>query len=121
DGTTVELDPELADLAELRGGPGADASGEFPAVTREHATAALRSNEVVLAVQGQRGLGKKLLLQVAAAHWAQRILVIDGKRMAQVPLASQHAVIRAFVRELRLLDAIPVLADIDDVVTHDGD
>jgi len=118
DGTTVDLDPELADLAELRGGP---AQGEFPAVTREHATAALRSNEVVLAVQGQRGLGKKLLLQVAAAHWGQRILLVDAKRLSQVPLASQGAVIRALIRELMLLDAIPVLADIDDVVVHDAD
>ena len=83
--------------------------------------AALRSNEVVLAVQGQRGLGKKLLLQVAAAHWGKRILLVDGKRLGQVPLASQRHVLRALIRELLLLDAIPVLADLDDVVAHEAD
>jgi hypothetical protein len=118
DGTALELDPELADLADLRGDR---ARGEFPAVTREHAIAALRSNEVVLAIQGQRGLGKKLLLQVAAAHWNQRILVIDGRRVAQLAISSQHNVLRALTRELRLLDAIPVFADLDDVVVHDAD
>jgi hypothetical protein len=118
DGTTVELDPELSDLAELRGGK---ASGEFPQVTREHATSALCSNEVVLAVQGQRGLGKKLLLQMAAQHWDKRLLLIDGKRLAAIHISSQHNIIRALIRELLLLDAIPVLADIDDVVVLDGD
>ncbi|MBA3820365.1 MAG: ATP-binding protein [Deltaproteobacteria bacterium] len=118
DGTGVELDPELAEIAELRAGP---AKGEFPALTREHAISALRSNEVVLAVQGQRGLGKKLLLQLAAAHWNQRLLLIDGKRLGQLPIASQHGVTRALIRELMLLDAIPVFADIDDVTAMEGD
>src|SRR5262249_36981574 len=86
DGTALDLDPELAELAELapRG-----SAGEFPQVAVELATAAIRSSEVVLAVQGQRGLGKKLLLQRAASHWNQRILVIDGKRLAAMPAAAQ--------------------------------
>jgi hypothetical protein len=118
DGTAADLDPELAELAELRGkGP----DGEFPAVAVELATAALRSPEVVLAVQGQRGLGKKHLLARAATHWNQRLLVIDGKRLATMQLAAQAVAIRSLVRELLLLDAIPVLADIDDVVVRDGD
>ena len=34
----------------------------------------------MLAVQGQRGLGKKLLLQQRRdSHWRQRMLVIDGQ------------------------------------------
>jgi len=118
DGTTVELDPELAELAELRG-RGAD--GEFPAVAVELATAAMRSSEVVLAVQGQRGLGKKLLLQRAASHWNQRLLVIDTKRLAAMQALAQAVAVRALVRELMLLDAVPVFADIDDVVVHSGD
>ncbi len=118
DGTTVDLDPELAEIAELRTGT---PKGEFPAVTLQHATAALCSNEVVLAVQGQRGLGKKLLLQLAAAHWGKRLVIIDGKRLAQIHPNSQHTVIRALVRELMLLDATPVFADIDDVVILEGD
>jgi hypothetical protein len=118
DGTSIDLDPELAELAELRG-RGQD--GEFPAVAVELATAALRSSEVVLAVQGQRGLGKKLLLARAATHWNQRLLVIDGKRLGAMQPLAQAAAIRSLVRELILLDAVPVFADIDDVVVRDGD
>ncbi len=118
DGTRLSLDPELSELAELRSGP---ASGSFPEVTVERATSAMASNEVVLCVQGQRGLGKKLLLQQACAHWNKRMLVIDGKRLAQVPHASQLGLIRALIRELRLLDAIPVFPDLDDAVTLEAD
>ena len=118
DGTGVDLDPELAELAELA--PAA-APGEFPDVAVELATAAIRSPEVVLAVQGQRGLGKKLLLQRAAAHWNQRVLVIDGKRLAALHPAAMAVAIRALVRELILLEAVPVFADIDDVLIRDGD
>ncbi len=117
DGTSLELDPELADLAELRGGP---ARGAFPAAALAHATAALHSTEVVLAVQGQRGLGKKLLLQIAAAHWGRRILLIDGRRLAQLSVASQAPALRSLVRELKLLDAIPVFHDLDDVIVYDA-
>ncbi|HWU91303.1 MAG TPA: ATP-binding protein, partial [Kofleriaceae bacterium] len=118
DGTSLDLDPELADLAELRTGP---ARGELPAATLAHATAALHSTEVVLAVQGQRGLGKKLLLQLAATHWDRRLLLIDGRRLAQLAPASQHGALRSLIRELKLLDAIPVLHDLDDVIVHDAD
>ncbi|HEU0030520.1 MAG TPA: ATP-binding protein [Kofleriaceae bacterium] len=118
DGTSVDLDPELAELAELRP---STTKGEFPAVTLERATAALRSNEVVLAVQGQRGLGKKLLLQMAAAHWNQRILAIDGKRFTQIPVSTHLPAIRSLIRELLLLDAIPAFVDLDDVVTLEAE
>jgi hypothetical protein len=118
DGTSVDLDPELVELAELRG---LGESGEFPAVAVELATAALRSSEVVLAVQGQRGLGKKLLLQRAASHWGRRLLVIDGKRLAMMQPIAQGLAVRALVRELILLEAVPVFADIDDVLVRDGD
>ncbi|HEX7843130.1 MAG TPA: hypothetical protein VF469_36910, partial [Kofleriaceae bacterium] len=120
DGTAIGLDPELAEIAELRDlTPGSP--GEFPDVAVELATAAIRSPDVVLAVQGQRGLGKKLLLQRAAAHWKQRILVIDGKRLAAMHANALAIAIRALVRELTLLDAAPVFADIDDVFVPGGD
>jgi hypothetical protein len=118
DGSGLELDPELAELAELRWG---SVKGSFPSVAVDRATAALRSNEVVLAVQGQRGLGKRLLLQLAAAHWGQRLLVIDSKRLAQQPLSVQPHVVRSLVRELILLDAVPVFAEADDAVVTDAD
>jgi hypothetical protein len=118
DGTAIGLDPELAELAELAA---AGPPGEFPDVAVELATAAIRSSDVVLAVQGQRGLGKKLLLQRAAAHWKQRLLVIDGKRLAAMHPTLLAVALRALVRELILLQAVPVFADIDDVVVRDGD
>ncbi|HEY0194739.1 MAG TPA: ATP-binding protein [Kofleriaceae bacterium] len=118
DGTSIELDPELAELAELRG---RTKDGEFPAVSVQLATAAIRSSEVVLAVQGQRGLGKRLLLSRAATHWGQRVLMIEGKRLAMMQPLAQAAAIRSLIRELMLLDAIPVFADVDDVVIRDGD
>jgi len=118
DGTAIDLDPELAELAELRG---RGQPGEFPAAAVELATAAIRSSDVVLAVQGQRGLGKKLLLARAASHWNQRLLVIDGKRLAALQPVAQALAIRALVRELILLQAVPVFADIDDVGVRDGD
>jgi hypothetical protein len=111
DGGPLELDPELAEVAELRSGP---ASGAFPALTIDRATSAMRSHDVVLAVQGQRGLGKKLLLQLAAAHWNQRLLLIDSKRLSQLQLAVQQTMVRSLVRELRLLDALPAFVDVDD-------
>jgi len=118
DGTSLDLDPELADLAELRTGP---AKGAFPPVTLQHATAALHSTEVILAVQGQRGLGKKLLLQIAAAHWNRNLLLIDGRRLAQLQLAGQALALRSLIRELKLLNAIPVLHDLDDATVQVGD
>ena len=109
DDSALALDPELAEFAELRGGK---AAGAFPPIAVERATAALRAGEVVLAVQGQRGTGKKLLVQLAAAHWDRRVLVLDARR---VPASA----IRAVVRELHLLDAIPVFADLDDGIGVD--
>ena len=121
DGNRLELDPELAELAELRTDPAALATAQFPAIAIERAAAALHSSEVVLALQGQRGLGKKLLAQVAAAHWHRFALVIDSKRLSQQPGAVQQASVRALVREARLLNAIPVFADVDDANVIDDD
>lgn len=118
DGGAMELDPELAELAEVRTGT---ASGQFPAITLERATSAMRSNDVVLAVQGQRGLGKKLLLQLAAQHWNQRLLVIDSKRLSQQHITVQQTTVRSLVRELMLLDALPAFVDIDDAAVTDQD
>ena len=118
DGGRLELDPELSEIAELRTG---QVAGAFPQLAVDRATAALPSNEVVLAVQGQRGVGKRLLLQVAAAQWNQRLLLVDSKRLAQQPSAIQPLVVRALVRELRLLDALPAFAEADDALVTDAD
>ena len=118
DGAGVQLDPDLGDVAELRTG---DQPGWFPQVASDTARAALHSNEVVLAVQGQRGVGKKLLLQQAAAHWKRGVLIIDCKRLAQFPLPAQQNIMRSIARELILLDAIPAFVDVDDAVVFEGE
>ena len=118
DGVTLDLDPELAEIAELRRG---DVAGAFPQLAVDRATAAVRSNEIVFALQGQRGVGKRLLLEVAAAQWKQRLILIDTKRLSQQPIATQPVLVRALARELKLLDAIPAFAEIDDAVVMDAD
>jgi hypothetical protein len=117
DGGPLELDPELAELAELR----SPARGEFPELTVDKAAAALRSSEVVLAVQGQRGVGKKLLLQEAAARWSRRVLAIDSKRLAQQHVSLQQTAVHSIVRELKLLHALPAFVDVDDALVTDAD
>src|SRR5204863_6760942 len=46
---------------------------------------------------------------------------IEGRRLAQLSVPNQAAALRSLVRELKLLDAIPVLHDLDDVIVHDAD
>ncbi len=58
----------------------------------------MRSNDIVLAVQGKRGLGKKLLLQMAAAHWNQRLVVIDSKRLSHQHPQIQQMTVRSLAR-----------------------
>ena len=118
DGGTLELDPELAELAELKIGP---VAGAFPQLTIDKAMAALRSNEVILAVQGQRGLGKKLLVQLAASNLHNRLVVVDSKRLAQQHVTMQPAIVRALVRELMMFDAVPLFADVDNAIVIDED
>jgi hypothetical protein len=118
DGGEIDLDPELSELADLRSG---EASGTFPVITVDRATSAMRSNDVVLVVQGQRGLGKKLLLEMAARHWEQRLLVIDSKRLAQQHPQNQQLLVRSLVRELLMLNALPAFVDVDDAVVTGED
>ncbi|MCX5746369.1 MAG: ATP-binding protein [Proteobacteria bacterium] len=119
DGANADLDPDLAEFAELRGAQ--LERGEFPPVAVERVTAALASNDVIVVLQGQRGLGKKLLLQQAAAHWGKRVLLIDGKRLAQLQVVTQQAVLRGLVRELLLSGAIPVFGDVDDLTVRESE
>jgi SpoVK/Ycf46/Vps4 family AAA+-type ATPase len=118
DGARPELDPELAEYAVLRAGL---ADGAFPAAAVEAATGALRTGDVMLAVQGQRGVGKRLLLQIAAAQAGRGVLLIDGRRVAELPTPAQHATARALLREAILLDAVPAIADVDDLVSAAAD
>ena len=118
DGGGGDLDPELADVAELRRG---SPTGSFPKVSLDRATAAIKSGDVVLAIQGQRGLGKRLLLQMAAAYWGKPLLIIDAKRLTVYAPAIQLATIRAIARELMMHDAVPVVIEVDDIMGRDGE
>lgn len=141
-GDSSKLDPQLSDVAELRptgissgqGGAGPvpragslalGHSGEvlalFPESLIARAAAALSSPEALLVLQGVRGAGKRLLLQVAAARVGRKILLIQGSVLAAMPPAQVRPVLRSILRECRLLDAIPVIPDLDDVIARDGD
>lgn len=118
DGGSLELDPELAEMAELAIGP---ASGSFPDITIDKATAAMRSNEVILALQGQRGVGKRLLAQIAAERLGLQLVIVDSKRLAQQHVTTQPNLVRALTRELMMLRAVPLFADVDNAPVIDED
>lgn len=114
-GDTNQLDPQLSDVAELRVG---EVDALFPEPVIARAAAALGSPGALLVLQGVRGVGKRLLLQVAAARIGHKILLIDGAALAAMPPAQARPMLRSILRECRLLDAIPVIPDLDDAMVH---
>ncbi|HWU87644.1 MAG TPA: ATP-binding protein [Kofleriaceae bacterium] len=117
-GDRSQLDPQLSDVAELRGGP---AEALFPEAMIARAAAALASPQALLVLQGVRGVGKRLLLQVAAARIGRKLLLLQGAPLAVMPPAQLRPLLRSILRECRLLDAIPVIPDLDDVIAQQGD
>ncbi len=117
-GDTARLDPQLADVAELRAGA---VDALFPDALVERCASALTSPEAMLVLQGVRGAGKRLLLQVAAARAGRKILLIQGTALGALPQQLARPLVRSILRECKLLDAIPVIPDIDDVVVQQGD
>ncbi len=117
-GDSSKLDPQLEGVAELRGG---QAEALFPEAVIARAAAALSSPEALLVVQGVRGAGKRLLLQVAAARTGRKILLLQGGALAAMPAAQLRPALRSILRECRLLDAIPVIPDLDDMIAQQGD
>ena len=107
-----ELDPMLADVATLL--PPAT-MGLFPEGIVRQVEAVLGGAEVALVLQGQRGIGKRLLANIAATKLGKRILLVDGRQLADRPPESLRALLRAVLREAHLLDAIPLVAEIDDL------
>ena len=103
-----ELDSELEGIAQLvqLGEPGL-----FPDELIDTCASAVREQSVLLVVQGQRGIGKRTLVGTAAKRWGKRVLLLDANALSSrrdlVP------VLQAIVRELKLLDAIPVISDLD--------
>jgi len=117
-GDNSQLDPQLSDVAELRSG---EVRALFPEALIARAAAALSSPEAMLVLQGVRGVGKRLLLQVAAARIGRKLLVLQGGALAAMPPAQVRPVLRSILRECRLLDAIPVIPELDDVLAQQGD
>jgi ATPase family associated with various cellular activities (AAA) len=117
-GDARQLDPQLSEVAELRGG---DVDALFPEQMIARAAAALASPEAMLVLQGVRGAGKRLLLQVAAARVGRKLLLIQGSALAAMPPAQARPLVRSILRECRLLDAIPVIAELDDVIVQQGE
>lgn len=117
-GDASQLDPQLSDVAELRGGA---VDALFPEALVERCAAALGSSEAMLVLQGVRGAGKRLLLQVAAARLGRKLLLIHGGTLGAMPQQMARPLVRAILRECKLLDAIPVIPDIDDVVIQQGE
>jgi hypothetical protein len=117
-GDTSQLDPQLADVAELRD---REPDALFPEAMIARAAAALASPEALLVLQGVRGVGKRLLLEVAAARIGRKILLIHGGALAALPPAQARPLLRSILRECRLLDAIPVIPDLDDAMVQQGE
>ena len=117
-GDTSQLDPQLSDVAELRSG---EPAALFPEPLIARAAAALSSPEALLVLQGVRGVGKRLLLQVAAARIDRKILLVNGAALAAMPPALTRPLVRSILRECRLLDAIPVIPDLDDAMVQQGE
>ena len=117
-GDTSQLDPQLSDIAELRSG---EPAALFPEPLIARAAAALSSPEALLVLQGVRGVGKRLLLQVAAARIDRKILLVNGAALAAMPPALTRPLVRSILRECRLLDAIPVIPDLDDAMVQQGE
>jgi AAA+ superfamily predicted ATPase len=117
-GDSRHLDPQLSDVAELRGG---EVEAMFPEPMIARAASALASPEAMLVMQGVRGVGKRLLLQVAAARTGRKLLLIHGATLAAMSPAQVRPVLRSILRECRLLDAVPVIPDLDDVMIQQGE
>ena len=117
-GDRSQLDPQLSDVAELRGGA---VEALFPEAMIARAAAALASPEALLVVQGVRGVGKRLLLQAAAARIGRKLLLLRGAPLAAMPTAQLRPALRSILRECRLLDAIPVIPDLGDAIVQQGE
>ncbi|HSK02464.1 MAG TPA: ATP-binding protein [Kofleriaceae bacterium] len=110
-GGGLELDPELDGVARL---VTLDQPGLFPDGAIDVAASAIGEHAVLLVVQGQRGIGKRTLLATAAARAGKRLLVLDAPALAGRGAATT-ATLHAALRECRLADAVPAIANLDDL------
>ena len=109
EGGDRELDSDLDGLGVLSR---PDVSGLFPNELVDICASAMREEAVLLVVQGQQGIGKRTLLATAANRWGRRVLMLDARALA----SRGHGIVptlHAVIRELKLLDAIPAIVDLE--------
>ena len=106
------VDPAIAGIAELdheRTLRPCDLEVAGDAIQRVEA--AFDRNGLVI-VHGRVGHGRRSVLMSVAAARGHAVLLVHGRLIAQVSELAQRQ-IRAIARECRLLDAIPLVRDID--------
>ena len=108
-----ELDPELEGFARVLR---IEQPGLFPDELVDTCASALRDQPVLLVVQGQQGIGKRTLLATAAERWGCRILTLDAGALAKQPHIGPT--LHAVVRELKMLDAIPAIVDLENATSN---
>lgn len=116
-----ELDPQLQDFAELHSEPLADAPVLSPALLARTLEALCSRQPLILLLQGQRGIGKRTLLRAAAARLGKPLLFIHSRRIAALPGEAAASLVRGLLRELVLLQAIPVAVELDDALSAQTD
>jgi hypothetical protein len=112
-GGGAAVDPQLREAASVMGPP---APALFPADLLKRAGEALKNPGTLILLQGQRGAGKRLLLQTAAQAMQQRVLLLNGRYLAGLSAEAARTVLAGLLREARLLSAVPTVADLDDVI-----
>lgn len=115
---SITLDPLLQGVATL---PSSDVNGLFPQKLVAKVEHALRSSAVAVILQGVRGVGKKLLAQVAAQEQKRPALVVKARQLTLQPPEQAAMMVGSLLREQRLLDAVMVIADVDDAMTQDSE
>jgi hypothetical protein len=108
-----ELDPELEGLAHVLR---IDQPGLYPDELVDLCASALRDQPVLLVIQGQQGIGKRTLLATAAQRWGCRIVTLDAGVLAKQPHVG--LTLHAIVRELKMLDAIPAIVDLENATAN---
>jgi SpoVK/Ycf46/Vps4 family AAA+-type ATPase len=92
----------------------------FPEAMIERVASTVGDAPVLLVVQGQRGIGKRTLIATGAARVDKQVLALDAAALAARPAGTIASLLQAVVREAKLLDAVPLIADLDDAIDAGG-
>jgi ATP-dependent 26S proteasome regulatory subunit len=107
----VGVDPALAEIAAIDDRACLVDELELAGNVSQRVVAAFDRGGLVL-VHGRVGSGKRSLLAAVAAAHARRVLRVDGRSIAKEREVAQRQ-LRAIARECRLLDALPLVRDLD--------